>query len=132
MSNYKGKVVAVSSLTSYFFNLNKWPIDKAPKVSNSSYLVGVGFVLLFHSYAFNSFDGFSAIIFDILGVNLQILSIILVLALWLFLSENESKREVGIFFLFFLLIFLFIFFFIITRLYCRTGKEELYFLVQPT
>ena len=111
MFNYKNKLFNISSLSSYFFNLNKWPIDKAPKVSNSSYLVGVGFVLLFHSYAFNTFDGFSAIIFDILGVNLQILSILLILSLWLTLSENETKKEIGIFFLFFLFIFIFIFFF---------------------
>jgi hypothetical protein len=112
LTNLKNKVVPISGLNSYFFNLNKWPIDKAPKVSNSSYLVGMVFLILFHCYAFNTFENFSATAINILGFNLQVFSLLLTILIWLLLSENSSRRSFGIFLfpLFFFLFFLFFFY----------------------
>ena len=128
MYNFKNKVVPLGSLNSYFFNLNKWPIDKAPKVSNSSYLVGVVFLVLFHCYAFNSFENFTSVAINILGFNLQLFSFLLIPLLWLVLSENSSRRAFGIFFGFFFFLIFFIFFFYNTRVLVSTWHRRVFVL----
>jgi hypothetical protein len=99
------KLKPIFSYNSYFFNLNKWPIDKAPKVSNSSYLVGFGFLFLFHSYAYPSLDNFVFFTYNWFTFNFQLTSIFFLVAYFLTFRYNSF------FFFTFFLIFCFFFFF---------------------
>lgn len=81
-------MLPLPSLNSYFFGLNKWPIDKAPKVSNSSYLVGFGFLALFNLYAYQAVDKFVMFSYNWFNFYFQVPSL-LTLALFCFLASYE-------------------------------------------
>jgi hypothetical protein len=66
----------IFAYNSYFFNLNKWPIDKAPKVSSSSYLVGFGFLFMFHAYAYPALDNFTLFTYNWFTFNFQLTSLL--------------------------------------------------------
>lgn len=103
--------VALTPLNDYFFSLNKWPIDKAPKVSNSSYLVGVWFIILFHFYAFSSFERFVFIKLSLFSIGFQIFFIV-VLAVTLFvLSGRKQLNTLGAYLILPVLIVLLVFFY---------------------
>jgi hypothetical protein len=74
------RLKALSHYSNYFFNLNKWPIDKAPKVSNSSYLVGFGFLFLFNVYAYQTIDRFVLFAYNWFSFSLQIPCIFVIIA----------------------------------------------------
>lgn len=105
LSSLNKKAKAVFSYNSYFFNLNKWPIDKAPKVSNSSYLVGFGFLFLFHAYAYPALDNFVFFTYNWFTFNFQVSSILFLVAYFLTFKQNSW------FFYFFLFTLAFFYFF---------------------
>jgi len=89
----------------FFSSLNKWPIDKAPKVSNSSYLVGLGFIFLFHLYAYPILDNFSLFSYSWLTFEVQFLALFTFLFIYLFFYYRSIT------FIFFIALTLFIFLF---------------------
>ena len=106
LSPLNKKVKALFSYNSYFFTLNKWPIDKAPKVSNSSYLVGFGFLFLFHAYAYPALDNFVFFTYNWFTFNFQLTSIFFLLA-----YISTFKQNTWFFFFVLLLVGFFYFFF---------------------
>lgn len=109
MINFKKnfKLVTLNPLNDYFFNLNKWPLDKAPKVSNCSYLVGIFFILLFHLYAMPSFENFFFINLNFFSINSHLCLIILVFVLFL---KDRSRIFVISFLLFTVLVLVYYYF----------------------
>jgi hypothetical protein len=105
------RAIVLEDLNSYFFNLNKWPIDKAPRVSNSSYLVGVGFVILFHAYALPSIEGLLLVSLSIFSFSVQISTILAFLAIYGIFSNSLSRQFFSRIFFVLVLIFLFVFFY---------------------
>ena len=61
---------------SYFFNPNKRPIGKAPKVSSPSYQVGFGFLFMFHAYAYLALDNFTLFTYNRSTFNFQLTSLL--------------------------------------------------------
>ena len=109
-------------LSNILFNLNKWPIDKAPKVSSSSYLVGVGFVILFHIYGYTALDGFFFFSYFVFGNPLQVSSLLLLLVLGLFFFLSGSDTRIGKIVLILWVLFIIVFFYfngniLISKLY---------------
>ena len=109
----------VAPYSSYFFSLNKWPIDKAPKVSNSSYLVGFGFLFLFHLYGYSAIDKFTFFTYNFFTFNFQLISIFFAIVLFL-----TVKYQSLVFFLFFSG-FLFLYFFFGTEAHTLKYYREM-------
>ena len=92
---------------SYFFNPNKRPIGKAPKVSSPSYQVGFGFLFMFHAYAYLALDNFTLFTYNRSTFNFQLTSL-LFLVFYLLTFRYRS--------LFYLIFFCAVVFFFFTHL----------------
>lgn len=101
----------VTAANSFFLNLNKWPIDKAPKVSASSYFVGLGLGLLFHLYAFGSFEKFVFINYNFFSIQSQVLTFVVLVVLALLLSSKEPRVALGVALLLVSSVVIFVFFY---------------------
>lgn len=89
------KFIALETYRSYFFNLNKWAIDKAPKVSASSYLVGLGLIFLVHLYTMNNWEKITYLSFSFFSLDLYLINIFVIMLLLLFLSFNRNFVSLG-------------------------------------
>jgi hypothetical protein len=70
-STFNKKMNPIFTCNSYFFHLNKWPINKATKVSSSTYLVGFGFLFMFHAYTYPALDNFTLFTYNGSTFNFQ-------------------------------------------------------------
>ena len=104
-STFNKKMNPIFAYNSYFFNLNKWPIDKAPKVSSSSYLVGFGFLFMFHAYAYPALDNFTLFTYNWFTFNFQLTSLLFLVFYFL------TFRYRSLFYLIFFFAVVFFFFF---------------------
>jgi hypothetical protein len=91
----KAKFIALETYKSYFFNLNKWAIDKAPKVSASSYLVGLGFIFLVHLYTMNNWEKLTYLSFSFFSLDLYLINLFIFLLLLLASSYNRNSNFLG-------------------------------------
>lgn len=110
LNSSTAKFIALETYKSYFFNLNKWAIDKAPKVSASSYLVGLGLIFLVHIYTMSSWEKITYLSFSFFSLDCYLINIFVILLLLLFLSFNANYVALGFMFLlpvFYILIYYF-------------------------
>ena len=75
-STFNKKMNPIFDYNSYFFNPNKRPIGKAPKVSSPSYQVGFGFLFMFHAYAYLALDNFTLFTYNRSTFNFQLTSLL--------------------------------------------------------
>lgn len=86
------KPTVIERLKTYFWNTNKWFIDKAPKVSASSYLVGVGLIFLFHVYTMNNWEKITYVSFSFFTLNCYLIHIYVLLLVFMFVSFNKNTK----------------------------------------
>ncbi len=105
------KLQELTTLSSFFKALNKWPIDKAPKVSASSYNVGIGLGLLFHLYLFSSIEKFMFLNLNFFSLQVQIVScLVFVICCFLF-SSDRDRASLGVALLLVAAVVAFVFFY---------------------
>ena len=105
------KTQPISELSRFFKSLNKWPIDKAPKVSASSYNVGLGLGLLFHLYLFSSIEKFIFLNLNFFSIQVQIVSCVVFLVVCVLMSSDTSRFSLGVAMLLIAIIVAFVFFY---------------------
>lgn len=106
--NYK--FLTIETYKNYFFNLNKWPIDKAPKISASSYLVGLGLIFLFHVYTMNNWEKVIYFSFSFFTLDCYLINIFIIFLTLLLVSYEKNYRIFFVMLLFPLFFFLFYYF----------------------
>ena len=73
---FNQKMNPILVYNSYFFNSNKRPIDKADKDHRASYLIGFGFLFMFHDYAYSALGNFTLFTYNWFTFNFQLTSLL--------------------------------------------------------